>query len=366
MFLETRCFRIRAKETAVSGMVAGALLAVRFPHNKRASGPLAGLSIQTRRGSLAVCALQLLKCLTDLKTFLRENLTRLDAETRIEIIGFLTAPLPAYSGTNLRSLSRNLVVVRDALRERLPGISRLPQQDKRLGIDQLLEIDPYSFYVNGHILEGNPGIQSLTIISPEGCRNEVLSGAFRFPKSKRDGAGDGASPPSRSCFSRFFGMNSPSYFPNAWMGEIRTESGTSFEFICPPPTRDLRFARNAILTDLAGVKSAGGTLLAEHVFPAITRIQERLHDGAKARGNVLQYGSPHKRPGVSIIVALNDSSYWLEQQLAQFAMDPEFQKADLIYLVDSAEPADALEELADPLSQLYGIPFRIVTLKGRR
>ena len=136
-------------------------------------------------------------------------------------------------------------------------------------------------------------------------------------------------------------MSVPSYCPNAWVGEICTASGASFELICPPPTRDIQLARNAILTDLARAKSEVDTLTADHAFPAISRIQERLHGGAKAR-NVLQYGNPCERPDVSIIVALKDSPYWLEQQLAQFATDPEFQRTDLIYLVDSPELADTL------------------------
>jgi len=79
--------------------------------------------------------------------------------------------------------------------------------------------------------------------------------------------------------------------------------------------------------------------------------------------SVVQYGTPVESPDVSIIVPLYQRIDFLEQQLAQFVHDPEIFEAELIYVLDSPELADALRDAAAQLFPLYRMPFKIVTLK---
>jgi GT2 family glycosyltransferase len=117
-----------------------------------------------------------------------------------------------------------------------------------------------------------------------------------------------------------------------------------------------------ILRDLIHEPLLGEELTAEHVYPAVGRIQERLKARVEVK-NVEHYGTPHESPEVSIIVPLYQRIDLLEQQLAQFVHDPDICEAELIYVLDSPELASTLAATASQLFELYLVPFSVVTLK---
>jgi len=63
-------------------------------------------------------------------------------------------------------------------------------------------------------------------------------------------------------------------------------------------------------------------------------------------------------------VPLYRRTEFLEHQLAQFVHDPQIAASDLIYVLDSPEDAAHLRASAGHLYELYGVPFRLVTLTG--
>ena len=65
---------------------------------------------------------------------------------------------------------------------------------------------------------------------------------------------------------------------------------------------------------------------------------------------------------MSIVVPLYKRLDFLEQQLAQFVLDPEMRDVDVIYVLDSPEDAEYLHAFALQLYRLYSVPFRLATL----
>ena len=119
----------------------------------------------------------------------------------------------------------------------------------------------------------------------------------------------------------------------------------------------------AVLGDLTLERLPSSDLREHHIRPAIERIQERLA-GRVGIDAIDQLGTPPSRPEVSIVVLLYKRIDFVEHQLAQFVHDPELGRADLVYVLDSPEHADALRGYARQLHRLYRMPFRIVTLDG--
>jgi O-antigen biosynthesis protein len=134
------------------------------------------------------------------------------------------------------------------------------------------------------------------------------------------------------------------------------------EAAAPVPTRDTTAVRNIVLGDLVHERLDEQDLTVDHVHPAITRLQAHRRSLVQVE-RVDQYGMPPADPDVSIVVPLYRRIDFLEQQLAQFAHDPEIQRADLIYLLDSPELAQETRQLAAQLAQLYCVPFRLATLR---
>lgn len=283
-----------------------------------------------------------IRTLTDLRTFLREGPAEWDAATRTALLGFL-ASLGADRGLSA-SLSDGLRRVREALRERQP----VTIEDRRVGrgvaVERLHRIDERSFYVRGRAWDDSEPIAKLAATSPEGERVELLDRVFRHPAL---GAG----------FVGLFQIAAPTRGADGWVMETASGPGRAVEVsasLAPDPL-------NTIFAD-ADLEFDGADALRErHVRPAISRLNELR----RARADIVElesYGRASVSPVVSLVVPLQRRIDLIEHQLAQFASDPGLGECELIYVLDDPEQGEALEVLAGELFKLYDLPFRTAAL----
>ena len=262
-------------------------------------------------------------------------------------------------------LSKNLFFVREALRTRLPSAAIAKGEPQGLHVDTILAVDEKSFYVKGWMRDEEAEITHLTAVSPEGTRTEIFRQTFRYPRPDVEqfyGAASSEQLLAEAGFISYFETKAPSRLPAGWVFQMRDAAGTAVEVGAPHIVRDDITVRDTILRDLIYERLPGDDLTAEHVFPAVDRIQERLGSRVEVR-NVAHYGTPNESPEVSIIVPLYQRIDLLEQQLAQFVHDPEVRQAELIYVLDSPELAKTLTVAASQLFELYRVPFSVVTLE---
>lgn len=320
----------------------------------------------SRNGKAAPIATAQLAAITiDPMTFVREHLAPLGSGERERAMNLLASALSGdLPSVARRRLGKALFEFREALRERLPFCT--PQRCNPLGlqIESLLAVDEKSFYVRGWLRDGEAELASLTAVSPEGARAELLDGSFRFRRTDvhRFYEPHPNDADAKFGFIRFFSLPFPSNLGAGWVFELRSTSGTAIEVDAPEPVTDIVTVRDTILQDLAHERPHKTDLIRNHAHPAIARLQERRHAQVGVE-DVAQYGAAPGAPAVSIIIPLYKRIDFLEHQLAQFAHDPEIARADLIYVLDSPELAEQLANAAPRLQQLYGIPFRVVTLQ---
>jgi GT2 family glycosyltransferase len=204
----------------------------------------------------------------------------------------------------------------------------------------------------------------LTAVSPEGSGTELLPRLFRH---RRPDVSDyyGDVPDERSGAEHgwiaYLDMPTPSVLASGWTFEMGNAAGAQFEVAGPPVVRDPATVRDMILTDLRHEHLPADQLRSGHIRPALTRLEERRRSSARV-DSVDQHGRAPASPVASIIVPLYGRIDFLEHQLAQFALDPELQCADLVYILDSPELAGAFRNTAEQLAQLYPVPFRAVTM----
>ncbi|HEV2857212.1 MAG TPA: glycosyltransferase [Solirubrobacterales bacterium] len=299
----------------------------------------------------------------DLRTFLRERLTPLASDERLEAMALLDEVAAAEPAPEDQvGLSASRALVREALRDPLPPSLLDRDEPQGMHFDSVLALAEDAFYVRGWARDGQAPLQRLTVVSPEGSRVELLPGIYREPRPDvhsffeeptRTGAeGTG--------FLGYCETRSPSLLSTGWILEMENALGVAREFPGPQVTRDLLGARTSILNDLHK-ESGWETPLMDHVVPAVSRIQQRLEERA-AIEEVWEFGEPAANPEASIVVPLYGRIDFLEHQLAQFVHDPELRESDLIYVLDSPELATALKASAGQLFELYGVPFRVVVL----
>jgi GT2 family glycosyltransferase len=143
---------------------------------------------------------------------------------------------------------------------------------------------------------------------------------------------------------------------------MENEAGSAAEMHVPTAVEDPVAGRKAVLGGVPEAALADDQFLSDHLFPTISRLQERAEGLVKIVRSA-EYGRPNESPEVSIVIPLCRRINLVEHQLAQFVHDNELRSAELIYVLDSPEHERALRELAEALFGLYLVSFRILTLE---
>ncbi len=296
----------------------------------------------------------------DLRTLLREHLAGLDAETRARIIIFLLTSVDAFDrSVDPDRLSESLALVRDALRDPNPRIDIGSEGRRTIRIDDLVRVDERSFFVRGWARDEQAPIVGLNAVSPEGSRVEMLQQIAQlrrpdldevFPSNGSENLG----------FACSLALDAPSRLSQGWIFEFENAAGSMVDVEAPKPIEDPLAARDAIVSTLELERSPTSSI-AEHVLPAVTRLQERLASMV-AIEHVERFGEVPRSPEISVVVPLYKRVDLLQHQLAQFASDPELFEAELIYVLDSPELSAATLDEAARLFELYRVPFRLATL----
>lgn len=344
---------------------AGKLLAVRFARAEEARGLLGRLTIRTPSRTFALGPSDLSRSVTDLAAFLQEAAALLGPRARADLIEGLAALLAGPRTTNRARLGRNLFLVREALREPLSTNPAAFDQPQGLGVDAVVALDESSFYVRGWFWDDEARVTHLTAVSPEGARAELLPRAHLFARGDLgEFTGEGPRDPARTAtgFACRFQLPAPSRLVNGWLVELRDEAGAALEAPTARVLRDPGAGRDVILWDLPEQGPLPEVLLKEQIIPALDQLQARLAASAELE-QVVAHGTAPSTPDVSVVVRLTGRGDCLEHQLAQFALDPEFSRTDLIYLLDEAEPVGPLLERAAQLFEMFRVPFRVAVLK---
>jgi hypothetical protein len=303
---------------------------------------------------------------TDLSALVRTELAGYDARTRAQVLEFiLSRAAPEIEAPGGVSVGRKLMLIRDVLRERLPLVS--VQEEEPLGahIDDIFAVDETSFWVKGWVFNVDKVADRVVLVSPEGSRVEVTDRAFRYRRWDIEQLYRRPRPEHLDTgFLAHLRIDAPSRLSLGWVGEVTGPAGTGVEVEGPPVVQKPVTVRDGIVRDTGEVTRARDKLIIEHAHPALSRVLERMA-GFAAIEDVTQYGDPPASPRESIVVGLGDRFDVLENQLASFRADPDIAGADLIYVQDHPDSAEALSNIAAELAWLYELPFRLVTLSGR-
>jgi GT2 family glycosyltransferase len=300
--------------------------------------------------------------IVDLRTLVREDLAALPREARESVLDFVISASAESGSTQDRlALCRSLFTLRDALRESYPRSTVLRDEPRGLHIDTIIALDERSFFVCGWIRDEQASAVRLTAIAPEGLHVSLLDKLFRVRRPDVEQFFRPFDRQKRLGFACQFSLEVPSYLPEGWIFEMEDSTGVVTEAEAPPVVRDPVAGRDTVVAQL-WTEPGPDTPLMEHAIPAVTRLQERLAEGCYVE-EVEAFGDIPTSPEVSIVVPLYRRIDLLEQQLAEFAGDPELAAVDLVYVLDSPELADSLmSNYAPHLFELYGIPFRIAKL----
>jgi GT2 family glycosyltransferase len=318
-------------------------------------------------GAAADEPVQLPVRLTDLPTLLRTTVTGSSAGTRARVMQHLVAAAAdRLCGPRALATAGALFAVREALRERLLGPTIVEGSTLGGGVDGIFAVSANAFYVRGWLVCAESPATRVTAVSPEGCRTELLGRLYRHSRADLNdmyGAVCEDGGIREAGFLGYFETAIASHLNDGWLIEVATAFGDEIELAVPAVVRDPTAVRAALLADVACDPGCDSSLVRDHLAPAIRRIQEGCQNRLRV-DKVAQYGAPPADPTVSVIIPLYGRIDFLEHQLAQFVHDPEINRADVIYVLDSPELTQGLLAAAPRLERLYRVPFRVATLRA--
>jgi GT2 family glycosyltransferase len=113
-----------------------------------------------------------------------------------------------------------------------------------------------------------------------------------------------------------------------------------------------------------------GTHLTEHyhiikeLAPLIAPLQERIAETAHTvMPRIITYGKIPAHPLYSIVIPLYHRLEFVQAQLASFANDPTFSKAEIIYILDSPQQAEQFSSRLHEYAALYRLPITLLIMQ---
>ena len=297
----------------------------------------------------------------ELQPFVAE-LAALDEVARIELAGFLAGTQSGHGELKLaRALSDRLVEIHAAVRTKRSGARIERGGQIGLQVEALIAADRTTFYARGWLASRDGAPVRLTAVSPEGARVELIDRLYRYPRT--DVAELYGDEPAEelvtpSGFAASFEIPAPSLREGGWTFELEDSAGLCVE------TSEEEFVhvstvRMRLLGELGFEPPYGRELVSRHLHPVLHKLQAR-HAADVSVADVREYGTRPEDPDVSVVVPLYRRTDFIQHQLAQFALDGEFERVDLVYVLDSPELAHDLDFTAQQLHDLYRIPFSVV------
>lgn len=325
------------------------------------------LTIRGSGGELDLSWRELKSSLTDLKTFSRTTLAPLDGEDRACAMTFLARALAIQPRGGVIQLSETLFQLRTGLREHLPVYQHAADRPRGLAVESIMAVDDCSFYIEGWARDEESEIVRMSAVSPEGDRAQLAGRLYHFrrPDVSNFFSAGVLSRKDRNekvGFISFFELDSPSYLGTGWVLEMENAQGDVLETECPPVLHDSKAARDRILSDAGRERLPDDELMENHVMPALVRFQEHVEASIKIE-SVTEFGQQPESPEVSIVIPLYRRVDLIEQQLAEFVLDPEISESDLLFVLDSPEQKDELLFLASRLFPVYRVPMRVAILE---
>ncbi len=308
----------------------------------------------------------------DVGELLRHGAAAAEPVVRAELLAFLLYACTSGRNTSHLELDpvlqHNLYLCRQGLRPRLRTGVIDRSAPRAAMIETAVAVDARSMYLRGWIGHGDGELASIVAVGPAGQRIELVDRLVRSVRhdvaalyqEDQDDHGYGFAVYFDTAIHRTSGP-ARNAAPD-WLLEIVPADQPGFEVeVGVTVATYVDDARSILLGDLVIERPGHDLLRTRHISPAITALLARAQRRVTIR-HVEQLGTPPRSPDVSVIVPLYKRIDFVEHQLAQFVHDPDLGDADLVYVLDSPELADALLAEAHRWFRFFQVPFRVVVL----
>ena len=238
----------------------------------------------------------------------------------------------------------------------------------RIGIDSCFWVGDQKVFLSGWVIDKDAAIRTLNLRHGESFSRDIREPAFTYVRPDLNLAFKDVLPAgivADSGFSATIDFSVSREVCDVHQLELVGQTSSGEYFVVPIPETDRDDDIVAMSTKLfnefsltspgasSRLAAVGQALQHSIVFsPSRTADQDAF---------VKNYGEVVLDPEVSVIVPLYGRFDFMEYQLSQFALDPDFQLSELIYVIDDPRIFEEVRVSCEDLYGIYQVPFRIVS-----
>jgi hypothetical protein len=269
--------------------------------------------------------------------------------------GLLARSPSAHGVEYTTEVCRSLNAIRDAVRTRLPGSEIHPSVPFAMRLDQVIRVDETAFWLRGWLRCESPRAAVFSVVTPEGAVLVIAPEAVTFDQRPDLAEVYGEYPDVPTVgFWAYVELDEPSRHSAGWVLQVRTPDGAETESLLDGPALvDRRRVEHILRTLPSEIEE---TSMQAQVLPTLSRLVVGPEGGEVE--SVADFGAVPAAPDVSIVIATQATDR-IEHQVLEFARDPGIRGIEVLFVVPG-RPARRFEQMADGLSSLYRLPFRLV------
>jgi len=270
-----------------------------------------------------------------------------------ELYVLVNRRLKENGGTTLRA--RNLLEQHDILESLASFI--------RIAVDSCYTIEGGYLFLSGWIVDRDDAITSLKVKQGRSLSQDIRKNGTRYPRPDLQDASSTRKPAR----DNDFGISVLVKFELDEEADdlalyVETEHGEALALDISGASEclDVIEMSKRLLGEIDFKSRDSGARLGA-VGEAI-RIAWRASANEREGEDVTRetFGCPPADPQVSVIVPLYGRYDFMEYQISQFAIDPDFQDVELIYVVDDPAILDRVMGSSADLHAMYGVSFQVV------
>ncbi|NBC33509.1 MAG: glycosyltransferase [Alphaproteobacteria bacterium] len=241
------------------------------------------------------------------------------------------------------------------------GVKPRTIDDPALGISADLvaavPVGDEGVFLSGTMCDPEGLVERLSLRGPDGAEH-ALDGRLRwFPVAK---AGSDTRPGTPRGFAGYLPLDRHARYIRQIRLDVGAVGQTRHTLVSPVWRGTAADARRAVLGAIPPL-TVGPDDFANALHPALRTLQKEVV-GRKRVVADTRFGVSARKPAVSLIIPLYREYGFIRHQVQAWALDRDFEDAEVVYVLDSPEDARSVSSLLWDLNLVYGLPLRLIIL----
>ena len=262
----------------------------------------------------------------------------------------------AYLSSFLNKDAKARLGLTDLLKNAAQMLEPMPVRAAAVGdvlkvqIDMAIADGHKNLFVTGYIRDETDLLDGVFWCGPGGLKSDILKNCDFLPIREAKESG--------RCFVASLIVPPTGLISLQQHFDVQLKGGEFQRIWAPMPPSTPVAARNTILSALRA-DEVSNDIVRRHVAPIVEHIHAACLAGNRV-SRVFEIGPKFETPEISIVIPIYKVMEFLRYQFSAFSADPDLERCQLVFVLDSPESEIELEQRLRAFQELYGGSVKVV------